>query len=249
MAWVVLANLFKLRVESGPTIVYRKHWVVLLQQTWKPLAFLLVLFAWMIGRAFVLAQSPELTLFKYAADTGRLTLDTMMLALPLIMLPFFLWLVWEYIDWKNDIFMVTPDEIVDIDKAPLGSEQRRAAQLDNILSTEYKRIGLTGNIFNYGTVYISVGGTKLEFQDVLDPASVQADINRRRMARLAKKSEESASLERERMAAWIAAYHQNRDEFSGAGQAPPPPGPAAPASPLPDDMPPLENEDEGEYSE
>jgi hypothetical protein len=125
-----------------------------------------------------------------------------------------LWAIWQYVDWKNDIFMVTPDEIIDIDKKPLGTEERRAAQLDNILSTEYKRIGLVGNIFNFGTVYIAVGGSKLEFQDVMDPAGVQADINRRRMARLAKKSEETANVERERMATWIAAYHQNQGEFS-----------------------------------
>ena len=34
------------------------------------------------------------------------------------------------------------------------------------------------------------------------------------MTRLAKKSEEAANIDRERMATWVAAYHQNRDEFS-----------------------------------
>jgi hypothetical protein len=109
--------------------------------------------------------------------------------------------------------MVTPDEILDLDKTPLGTEERRSAQIESILSTEYKRIGLIGYLFNYGTVYIVVGGTKLEFQDVLDPAGVQADINRRRMARIAKKNEDTANVERERMAVWLAAYHQNINEF------------------------------------
>jgi hypothetical protein len=214
LVWVVLANMFKLRVEKSGTVTYHKHWFVLLNQTWKPLVIVLALLGLMISRAIALILSPELTLFKVELDTGRLTLDTITLSLPLIILPFFLWLVWEYVDWKNDIFMVTPDEIIDIDKRPLGTEERRAAQLDNILSTEYERVGLIGNLFNFGTVFISVGGAKLSFQDVLDPAGVQADINRRRMARLAKKSEESASVERERMAAWIAAYHMNQEEFN-----------------------------------
>lgn len=214
LVWVVLANLFKLRVEDGGIVTYRKHWFVLLKQTWKPLLFILALLGLMISRAIVVIRSPELTVFKMEVDTGRLTLDTIILSLPLIILPFFIWLIWEYIDWKNDIFMVTPDEIVDIDKKPLGTEERRAAQLDNILSTEYERIGLIGNLFNFGTVLISVGGSKLSFQDVLDPAGVQSDINRRRMTRLAKKSEEAASVERERMAAWIASYHLNQEEFN-----------------------------------
>jgi len=214
LARLVAGNMFKLRVEKGGTVTYHKHWFVLLQQTWKPLVFILALVGLMINRAIALIRSPELSLFNVDLTTGRLTLDTFMLSLPLIILPFFVWLVWEYVDWNNDIFMVTPDEIMDIDKRPLGTEERRAAQLDNILSTEYERVGLLGNLLNFGTVYISVGGAKLSFQDVLDPAGVQADINRRRSARLAKKSEESASVERERMAAWIAAYHANQAEFN-----------------------------------
>jgi hypothetical protein len=144
---------------------------------------------------------------------GALRPDTVIVLLLFLTLPFIGWMVWEYIDWKNDTFMVTPDEIIDLDKTPLGTEERRSAQIENILSTEYKRIGLAGYLLNYGTVYIVVGGTKLEFQDVLDPAGVQADINRRRMARLAKKSEDTANVERERMAVWLAAYHQNINDF------------------------------------
>jgi hypothetical protein len=213
MFWTVFSNLFKLRVESSGTVIYHKHWVVLLGQVWQPVGLFLILFFWLITRIVIIASSAELTFLKLKADGGFIP-DTPVLVLPVLMLPCVLWAIWQYVDWKNDIFMVTPDEIIDIDKKPLGTEERRAAQLDNILSTEYKRVGLVGNIFNFGTVHIAVGGSKLEFQDVMDPAGVQADINRRRMARLAKKSEETANVERERMATWIAAYHQNQGEFN-----------------------------------
>lgn len=217
-AWrVVSSNLLRLRVEDGGVVTYRKHWFVLLQQTWQPLAFIVVLFGLMIGRLWSLFRSPQEAVITFI--DGNLTIDTVMLAIPIIMMPFVGWLIWEYVDWKNDIFQITPDEILDIDRKPLGTEERRAAQLDNILSTEYKRVGFAGYTFNFGTVYISVGGTTLAFEDVLDPASVQADIDRRRTARLEKKREETAAQERERMATWIAAYHQNIDEFN----APPPP--------------------------
>lgn len=219
--WIVLSNMFKLRVEEGGTVVYRKHWYVFWQQAWQPILIILALIVMMFIRAIILVQDPNLALIKPAAEAGRFTLDTIMISLPALILPFFIWLAYQYTDWKNDIFMVTPDEILDIDKKPFGTEERRAAQLDNILSTEYKRVGLIGNLFNFGTVYISVGGAKLEFQDVLDPAGVQADINRRRMARLAKKSEDTANVERERMAAWIAAYHLNQEEFNAPIAEPP----------------------------
>jgi hypothetical protein len=210
---VILSNLFKLRVEDSGTVTYHKHWYVLLQQIWKPAQFILALFGLMIWRGVVLLKSTQAALILQ----GRF--DTIALLLLIFMIPFFGWLIWEYVDWKNDIFQVTPDEILDIDRTPLGTEERRAAQLDNILSTQYKRIGFAGYLFNFGTVYITVGGTQLAFEDVLDPAGVQADIDRRRMARQEKKREDLAAIDRERMASWIAAYHENIDEFN----APPPP--------------------------
>ncbi|MFN8413872.1 MAG: hypothetical protein U0Z26_15940, partial [Anaerolineales bacterium] len=87
-------------------------------------------------------------------------------------------------------------------------------QIENILSTSYKRSGFIATMFNYGTVFISVGGNQLDFQDVIDPAGVQADINRRRMARIAKKNEDAGSADRDRFANWLAAYHQNLNDFN-----------------------------------
>lgn len=218
--WLLaLSDMFKLRVQDGGTVLYRKHWVVFLQRAWRPAMFFLVLLGLMVARGWILLGSPDQA-FLERNSLGALRPDTIMVSLPLIMLPFFGWFVWEYLDWKNDIFMVTPDEIIDIDKRPFGTEERRAAQIENILSTDYKRVGLIGYIFNFGTVYISVGGSQLAFEDVLDPAGVQADINRRRMTRIAKKNEDAASMERERMAVWLAAYHEHVDEFNAPMHAP-----------------------------
>ena len=81
------------------------------------------------------------------------------------------------------------------------------------ISFEYKRIGILGEIFNYGTVYITVGGTKLAFEDVMDPPAVQSDIHRRRAARIEKKNQAAVASERERMAEWLATYHHSAEEF------------------------------------
>jgi hypothetical protein len=70
------------------------------------------------------------------------------------------------------------------------------------------------------------------------------------MARLAKKSEETANVERERMSSWIAAYHQNRDEFlKGAEQGTTGSAAASPNGQTPENMPPLDLQDDGEISE
>lgn len=216
---IALSNMFKLRVEDGSTVTYRKHWYVLLQQAGRPLLFFLGINILILIRIWYLYRTVGSVLFG-RTDAGVWQPDTLVVFLMFLTLPVIGWMVWEYLDWNNDIFRVTAEEIIDLDKTPLGSEERRSAQIENILSTEYQRIGLAGYLLNFGTVYISVGGTKLEFQDVLDPAGVQADINRRRVARIAKKSEDTANVERERMAVWLAAYHQNVSEFD-APVAPP----------------------------
>jgi hypothetical protein len=60
----------------------------------------------------------------------------------------------------------------------------------------------------------------MAFEDVMDPAAVQADINRRRSARIAKKGEDAGKEDRERFATWLAAYHQNINEFNKPITAP-----------------------------
>jgi hypothetical protein len=136
-----------------------------------------------------------------------------MASLPILSLPVIVWIIWVYVDWKNDIFMLTAEEIMDFDRKPFGREEKRTAQIENILSTSYKRRGFLGYFFNYGTVEITVGGSRFDFQDVADPASVQSDINRRRMVRIAQKNENAGKDDRERFATWIAAYHENIEDF------------------------------------
>jgi uncharacterized membrane protein YdbT with pleckstrin-like domain len=205
-------NLFKLRLEEGQVITYRKHWFVLIQQVSLPSIILLGLLGMLVARLYTLATSPDLSLIQTMAD-GTRGLDTISVSLPLLMVPIILWWIYQYIDWTNDIFRVTGDQILDIDRKPFGTEERRAAPIDNILSTRFERIGFLGYILNYGTVYIDVGSSHFAFEDVLDPAAVQTDIDRRRLARISAKREAERTAERNRMADWMATYHQNIDEI------------------------------------
>jgi len=214
VSWLrlVAGNLFKIRYEDSGTITYRKHWFVLVQQLWKPSFFILLLSGFMVSRLFTLAHVAGKSVISRTAS-GGLALDTILASLPIVIIPFLIWWIYQYMDWSNDIFQVTSDQILDIDRKPFGTEERRAAPLESILATEYRRIGLLGNLLNYGTVYISVGGNQLAFEDVLDPPSVQADIDRRRIASRAKKAQVQTASERDRMADWLATYHQSAEEF------------------------------------
>ncbi len=191
------SKFFTLRFEYKDTITYHKHWFIWLRQTFKPGLAILGLLAAIIYITFLLpAPQTPISLFTIELDT----------LLGVLLITAILWLVYEWVDWSNDIFQVTPDNILDIDKTPLGREERKVAPLENILSTNYERLGILGLIFNYGTVHITVGGTQLAFEDVFDPAGVQQDIDQRRNARIFKKRAAETAAERERLADWFTVY-------------------------------------------
>jgi hypothetical protein len=81
------------------------------------------------------------------------------------------WL-YHYIDWSNDIYVVTSDQIFDIERKPLSREVKKSAKLENILSLRHDRIGIFGLMLNYGTVTINVGTEEFIFYGVYDPAQV-----------------------------------------------------------------------------
>jgi CRP-like cAMP-binding protein len=202
------ANTLKLRYETGDTVIYRKHWVVLILEAWMPVLGILGILVLMIQRLVQIVQRPDLALFSF---DGGFPMDTWMSMLFVVLFVFIGWFLYRVLDWSNDQFIVNAEQIIDVDREPFGTEKRNAAQIENILGTEYQRIGILGNIFNFGTVYITVGGTKLAFENVLDPAAVQSDINRRFAARKAKNEQQQIAKERERMAEWLATYHLNAE--------------------------------------
>ena len=69
-------------------------------------------------------------------------------AILIVLVVFIGWLIYRVLDWSNDKFIVNAEQIIDVDRKPFGTETRNAAQLENILGTEYRRIGILGNIFN-----------------------------------------------------------------------------------------------------
>lgn len=207
------ANTLKLRYETGEGVIYRKHWVVLFLNSWAPLLGVFASFGVFLSRLYQLYFDPDDTFVSF---TTGVVVDVPAFLILGVAFLFLGWFAYRFIDWSNDVFEVTSDQIIDIDRTPLGTETRNSAQLENILGTKYERHGLLGNLFNYGHVYITVGGNKMTFEDVLDPASVQSDIDRRRDARVVKKNQAAVAAERERMAEWLVTYHNNAEEFRKA---------------------------------
>jgi hypothetical protein len=196
-----LTNFFKVRYVVGNTITYRKHWLVLLKKTWLPSIVLLLEFGLVI---FLLWE-------RLAHGVVLVSGFISFFIFGLIYLVTLLWWGYYYLDWSNDIYRVTPDQIFDIEKKPLGREDKKVASLDSILSLEHTREGIIQLIFNYGVVTINVGQEKFIFFGVYNPDQVQQDINDYMEARNTKKREAEAARERERMLEWLQAYYRKAD--------------------------------------
>jgi hypothetical protein len=199
----------RLRYEQGDTVVYRKHWFVLFKKAWIPMLGLLTVFFLFLYRLYVIFTTSA----TFVSTENSVAPDTWMSVLILLFPIFLIWFIYDFVDWSNDRYEVNNEQIVDRYKRPLSTEIRNVAQIENILGTEFARVGILGQMFNYGDVFITVGGTSLTFEDVMDPATVQSDINRRRMAQRARKEEKEKAAKREEMAAWLAVYHQNDEKF------------------------------------
>ncbi|MBG0770076.1 MAG: cyclic nucleotide-binding domain-containing protein [Anaerolineaceae bacterium] len=193
MEWL-FSDFIRLRYEANGAIIYRKHWFVLVRAAWLPVLLMLAMLGVVIARL-----------------TGSLTfipLNSALYGLVALMFVDFLWILYQYADWRNDIFQVTLDQIIDFDRKPLGKMRKRTAPLENVLSIEYERRGFWGFVFNFGTVYITVGNTRLTFDFVYNPSAVQQDIFYRMGERLEKLRQFEIDSERERISEWIASYHR-----------------------------------------
>lgn len=186
-----LRNALKMRYEEGDQITYRKHWFILIKKTLIP---------------GVVNLGLLLTAF-YSYSQGIFGGLNAILLWSVLFLVAGLWWLYHYVDWRNDIYVLTLDKIFDIERKPLTREEKREASLANILSLENARIGIIGILLNFGTVTLNVGNEKLTFDYVFNPVQVQYEISDRMYAFRKRKEELEATRERERVADWLMAYH------------------------------------------
>jgi len=102
---------------------------------------------------------------------------TLFIALLLLIIGVF-WLAWQALDWYNDVYIVTDDRIVDIEKKPLIFEDRREAQLSMIQDVSYVQPNFITRILGFGDVIIETAGRAgvFTFMSVPNPQRVQRDI-------------------------------------------------------------------------
>jgi hypothetical protein len=192
-----------MRFEKGKVVTFRKYWPTLLGKVWGPTLLLLIVMAALV----VLINNIRL---------GGLHQPWLNILVVLIFLFFvfgIFWWIYQYADWRNDIYQVSDKYIFDIERKPLGTEVKKSAPLESILSLEHERVGFLGYILNYGKVIINVGETKFFFNNVHEPARVQQDIFTRIHALKRQKEIAEAARERKQLVSVLGLYHEAAEEI------------------------------------
>lgn len=147
--------------EQSSTIIWRPHWIFLLRGLLGPLLLLVV-------ASLALTISANLFLLN-SLELG--------IALSLLLLVVLLWSLWEWEDYRNDCYILTPEKVVDIEKKPFGPEDRREAGMGAINNISLQTTYIS-NLFGYGDVVLTTagGGTPFTFNRVPQPRDVVAKI-------------------------------------------------------------------------
>jgi uncharacterized membrane protein YdbT with pleckstrin-like domain len=201
-------------LTADGSVVYHKHWFILLKVILLPVLFLLL-----------------------ALFAAVLTNTAVFLVLLAVVLPA-LWYQWA--NWENDIYVLTQNRIIDIVRIPLIKEERREALLEQIQNVSVTLPNLLSRILDMGTVFVETAGKaeNFEFRTVPHPMAVKDEINRRLDAVRSNRKQADAEARRHELEEILTEFirsqygtlppHQDGTP-PGNGDTPPPEGTPPPA--------------------
>lgn len=188
------ADKFDNTETDADQVILRKHFTVLISKTFIPVLLLLShLFFYLFVRI------NQLPIATSAWFNGWMASATFILLL---------WALYRYADWHNDRFIITDETLVDIDRKPFGSEDTRSAPLERIQSVRYKKNGIFGLLFNFGTVFIRIGDEEFTFDDLYQPAQVTEWIFAAKENRMEREKAMQQHADEQRALGWLETYHR-----------------------------------------
>lgn len=191
----------RMRIVKPDRIIWRRHWLILLQEALAPIllfsfsAALLVLVLTGLG---LLGRLPWHLVVPIPVGATLISL---------------FWWLWVYDGWRNDIYIVTDERIIDVEGSPfhLRGESRIEGTFDVIQSIDYNSPNWFYRILRIGDVTIDTASQQaaFTFDLVSRPEEVQQEI----FQRLTVYREERAREETERQYAefskWFGTYHRS----------------------------------------
>jgi membrane protein YdbS with pleckstrin-like domain len=188
----------RVRLQEGDKVTFRKHWLRLIETAGAQLGLLFFIFP-VLFVLFLTTESlrpgPGIGVWLYA---GALLFSLG-------------WFLWRYEDWRNDIYVLDKDRVIDIDRSPFGilGTKRREARYDSIQNVSASTRGPIDLIFNVGDVTVKTGGADnaLVFERVFDPLSVQRELQGKVDTYKAGQKERERAQQRIDLSEAIGIYH------------------------------------------
>lgn len=158
LQWIVPENP---EVDGKGTITWRHHWIFLFMGLVKP-----ALFAFLGFFAIIIAAS-----FTW------LTPIVSGLLVALVVFVFVMWAWYDIEDYRNDIYILTRTNFIDVEQKPWGPEHRRTAGL-GALQNVTSNTTLLSRWIGYGDVVLVTAGTgNFTFYGIPNPDMVVKMIN------------------------------------------------------------------------
>lgn len=205
--------------HKGDQIIWRKHILLLLRDIILPVLSLTVIIAFTLFMAYSNLASTG----AYISLPGALLIAVLTTPVALF------WLWYEYRDWENDIYVLTPDRLVDSERKPLWLQERvRVASLGQVQNVTYKRETFVQNLFDYGTVVIQTAGgdSGLTFDHIPNPRRAQGFISDALERFRERERVKERQMRRREFLDWFGEYHrllsEPRPAPDNGASAPPP---------------------------
>ncbi len=193
MSEVIKMMIFPRPVFGENQIIWRKHWWALLEEMVSPvLALVILLILWTAASL----------LFGFS-----LWFD-LLLGISLVAISG--WITWRVIDWRNDLYVITDDRAIDIEKVPFVREERREAGLDKIQDVRYLQEGFIALRLDFGNVRLETAGgiEAFTFDSVPHPRQVQIEIFKRIDQFRKEAGRRSKEIRQDEFLDLLARYHQ-----------------------------------------
>lgn len=131
-----------------------------------------------------------------------------------------LWLAWAILDWRDDLYVLTTDRVIDVQRTPFISEMRAVVQLRALQDVVLRISSLNGRLFNMGTLTLEAGGDPLHLTAVPHPEQFQRLI----FEQIDEAAQRDRLRKQERLAGtlteWFKEYHRMQEDASGKAQIP-----------------------------
>jgi len=191
----------RMRIIKHDQIIWRKHWLILVREAGPAAVFcLLSLIVLAVGliRPGTLGRVPLYLTSTIPAGALLIT---------------WCWYLWSYDGWRNDIYIVTDERIIDIEGSPfhIRKESRTEGTFDVIQNTDYSSPNWFFRILRIGNVTIDTAAKQhaFTFDSVPRPEEVQQEIFKRLTAFREKRATEAAERQYAEFTKWFGTYHRS----------------------------------------